>query len=216
MYEQLSEAVKDFQTEENVKECLHQFDTQQNKALNMAVSKYVPKYKHFGTTMALDTRIRCVIGTHNLGYKGFYFALLKNLGCIDNSSLSKRLILSGISRVDETRNQNKIYKSRPATKRRRKFGLLAKTKKQIYEERVDRATKMGTYKTGAAITCNDDEEQLQTKPSQKNKQSENKCNKCGQQGHKTWRSRKCSFHDDYIMEKANPSIARKKKTYTYT
>ena len=81
MYEQLSDAVKDFQTDNNIKECLHQFDTQQNEALNMAVSKYVPKYKHFGTTMALDTRIRCVVDTHNMGNKGFYFALLKNLGC---------------------------------------------------------------------------------------------------------------------------------------
>ena len=116
MYEQLSEAVKVFQTKENMKECLHQFDTQQNEALNMAISKYVPKDKHFGTTMALDTRIRCVIGTHNLGYKYFYFALLKKLGCIDNNSFSKRLILSGITRIDEKRNQNKIIKSQPATK----------------------------------------------------------------------------------------------------
>ena len=215
MYEQLSEAVKIFQTEENVKECLHQFDTQQNEALNMAVSKYVPKYKHFGTTMALDTRIRCVIGTHNLGYKGFYFALLKNLGCLDNNSFSKkRLILSGIARIDETRNQNKIIKSQPATKRRRKFGLLAKTKRQIYEERVDRATKMGTYKTSAAIICNE-EELLQTKSSKK-KEAQNKCSKCGKTGHKTWRSRKCFFHDDYIMEKALPSNTRKKKKHTHT
>jgi len=29
--------------------------------------------------------------------------------------------------------------------------LLAKTKQKIYEERVDRAIKMGTYKTGIAI-----------------------------------------------------------------
>ena len=87
MYTQLSDAVKVFQTEDNVKECLHNYDTQLNEAMNMAVSRYVPKFKHYGTTMALDTRIRCVIGSHNMGYQGFYLALLRNLGCIHDNSI---------------------------------------------------------------------------------------------------------------------------------
>lgn len=61
-YNQLTEAVETFTTDENIKEMLHTFDTQQNEALNMTVSRYVPKFKHFGTTMALNTRVRCVIG----------------------------------------------------------------------------------------------------------------------------------------------------------
>ena len=60
-YHQLTEAVRTFTTDEIIKETLHDFDTQQNEALNMAVSRYVPKFKHYGTTCALDTRVRCVI-----------------------------------------------------------------------------------------------------------------------------------------------------------
>ena len=72
---------------------------------------------------------------------------------------------------------------------------------------------MGTYKTGTAITCNDEE---QLRPKSSKKKTENKCSKCGQSGYKTWRSRKCFFHDDYIMEKSNPSIASKKIKHTHT
>ena len=100
-YQQLTDAVKIFQTEDNTKECLHGFDTQQNEALNMAVSRYVPKNKHYGTTMALDTRVRCVIASHNMGYQGFYSALLRDLGCVDDTGLEERLISSGVARVND-------------------------------------------------------------------------------------------------------------------
>ena len=57
MYQQLKDAVEPFQTEQQVRETLHNYDTQHNEAMNMAVSRYVPKFKHYGTTMALDTRV---------------------------------------------------------------------------------------------------------------------------------------------------------------
>ena len=128
MYQQLNDAIEVFKSEENVKETLHDYSTQQNEALNMAVSRYVPKFKHFGTTTSLDTRIRCVIGTQNMSYRTFYSTLLKNLGCLDSNDLSARPILSGISRIDEAKIVNKKYKQRPQSKRQRKYGLLAKTK----------------------------------------------------------------------------------------
>ena len=77
MYQQLNDAIEVFKSEENVKETLHDYSTQQNEALNMAVSRYVPKFKHFGTTTSLDTRIRCAIGTHNVSHRTFYSTLLK-------------------------------------------------------------------------------------------------------------------------------------------
>ena len=71
MYDQLKEAVARFQTEENVRECLHKYDTQTNEGLKMLVSRYTPKFKHYGTTISLDTRIRCVVGHHNMGYDDY-------------------------------------------------------------------------------------------------------------------------------------------------
>ena len=110
MYEQLCSAVARFQTKKNILECLHKYDTQQNESLNMSVSRYVPKFKHFGTTMALDTRVRCVIGVRNLGYANFYNTLLFNLGCLAVSD-GERLISQGISIIDKTKlNLQKIKK----------------------------------------------------------------------------------------------------------
>ena len=162
-YQQLTDAVKCFQEEENVKECLHNFDTQQNEALNMAVSRYVPKFKHYGTTMALDTRIRCVISSHNMGYRDFYLALLTDLGCTDDNNLKSRMISSGIAKVNDTRIQNKKRKQLPSVKRKRQYGVLAKTKQEIFEQRVDRANKLGTYQSGIAIDDGNDTQQSSTK-----------------------------------------------------
>ena len=53
MYDQLTHAVERFQTEDNVKECLHKYDTQHNEGLNMSVSCYVPKFKHYMAPLCL-------------------------------------------------------------------------------------------------------------------------------------------------------------------
>ena len=55
MYSQLKESVARFQTEQNVIECLHKYGTQSNEGLNMSVSRYIPKFKHYGTSMSLNT-----------------------------------------------------------------------------------------------------------------------------------------------------------------
>ena len=141
-----------------------------------------------------------------MGYKDFYLSLLINLGCLDDISLDKRLISTGIARINETRNQNKHIKAQPSTKRRRRYGLLAKTKQQIYEERVDRATKMGTYRTGIAIDSIDAEETNNNRQSS-NTSSKRVCPRCGKKGHLTYRSKKCLHHNEYIMTKKNQSIS---------
>ena len=107
MYQQLCSAVERFQEDENVRECLHMFNTQINESLNMCVSRYVPKFKHFGGTMALDSRVRCVIGVHNLGYANYYLALLDTLGCVKEIDVNNRLISNSILKIDHAKLNNK-------------------------------------------------------------------------------------------------------------
>ena len=80
--------------------------------------------------------------------------------------------------------------------RRRKHGLLAKTKQQIYEERIDRAAKMGTYKTGIAVV----EEQEETNNTQRSSTApKTKVRpRCGKKEHATTRSVKGLFHHEWI------------------
>ena len=102
MYQQLLQVLERFQTDDNIRDCLHKYDTQMNEGLNMSVSRYVPKFKHYGTTMSLDTRLRCVIGQHNMGYESYYKTLLYNLGCLEEEYDSEYChISSGIARINK-------------------------------------------------------------------------------------------------------------------
>ena len=207
MYEQLTNAVKKFQSDENVKECLHKYDTQHNEALNMSVSRYVPKFKHYGTSMSLDTRVRCVIGAHNMGYTTYYKTLLTKLGCLAESDNENCHLSSGIIRIGKRKSCNKKYKQQLHVKRKRKHGQLAKTKQQLYEERVDRAKKLGTYETGVAILGQDDTQES-SNLNQTRKQSKDKvCNSCGKTGHKTWRAKGCANHQQYLQSKGRCSTS---------
>lgn len=212
MYQQLTDAVARFQTEKNIRECLHKYDTQINEGLNMTVSRYVPKFKHYGTTMSLDTRIRCVIGQHNMGYANYYSTLLKNLGCIENND-DKSYLSQGIARIGQTKYNNRIHKQKVDVKRRRKYGQLAKTTKQILEERIDRAQKMGTYEAGVAILGEQNDTQ-QSSTNEKRQQTK-VCNSCGGKGHKTFRTKSCPNHQQYLQSKATKKPVEPNKNKPY-
>ena len=83
MYQQLTKTFEWFQTSCNIVECLHKYNTQQNESLNMPLSRYVPKFKHYRTSVPLDTRIRCVIWSYNIGYDLFHLTFSANLGGTD-------------------------------------------------------------------------------------------------------------------------------------
>ncbi len=101
--------------------------------------------------MSLDTKVRCVIGSHNMGYTTYYKTLLTKLGCLEEKNNENRLISSGIARIGKAKSWNKAHKQQINVKRKRKHGQLAKTKQQLFEEEMDREKKLGTYKTGVAI-----------------------------------------------------------------
>ena len=213
-YEQMVKAVERFQSDENIKECLHSYDTQYNESLNMSVARYVPKFKHFGSTMSLESRVRCVIGVHNSGYSNYYLTLLTFLGCISRTD-DYRPLQIGIHRISNTKLRIGKYKQTKEYKRRRKHGVQAKNKQELYEEGVDCANNLGTYESGIAILNDDDEQQEQENTRQSSnlpaKSSGNKrtkranpmtCSFCGLEGHKTNRSKACSFHEQYLEKQS--------------
>ena len=140
----------------------------------MSVSRYVPKFKNYGTSMSLDTRVRCVIGSHNMGYTTYYKTLLCKLGCLEENDDKNCHISSGISRIGKAKSSNKEYKQQVHVKRKRKYGQLAKTKQQLFEEGVDRARKLGTYETGVAILGQQDDTQQSSNSNPKQQQKQRK------------------------------------------
>ena len=212
MYDQLKSSVARFQTEKNVTECLHKYDTQSNEGLNMSVSRYVPKFKHYGTSMSLDTRVRCVIGTNNMGYTTYYKTLLTNLGCLEERDDESSNLSSGITRIGKTKSSNKIHKQKQEVKRRRKHSMQARTRQQVLEERTDRAENMGTYRAGIAILGTDN-----TQQSSNSKKNNTKiCSSCGGTGHKTWRTKSCPNHHEYLATKSKKNIRTNKKEVSPT
>jgi len=76
MFKQLEQALLRFKEKSMVKDCLHQNNTQMNESLNLRISKYAPKNKHFGASTSLDTRISTVVAVVNMGYTEFYNTLI--------------------------------------------------------------------------------------------------------------------------------------------
>ncbi len=72
--------------------------------------------------MSLDTRVRCVIGTHNMGYSNYYKTLLTKLGCLEENDKENCHLSSGITRIGQAKARNKAYKQQVHVKRRRKHG----------------------------------------------------------------------------------------------
>ena len=104
MYKQLCDAVRRFQTKETIAECLHPFNTQKNEAFNQMVARMVPKFKHFGTTPVLDTRIAVAASVCNIGYTAFYDKLINRIS--DTPGNTTSFVLSGIHKIQRKKLSN--------------------------------------------------------------------------------------------------------------
>ncbi len=85
------------------------------------------------------------------GYDLFYSTLLANLGYTDNIDGENYHFSSDIKRKGKAKLSSKSYKQNLIVKCRRNHIQISRTRQQIYDERVDRAKNLGTYKTDVVI-----------------------------------------------------------------
>ena len=78
----------------------------------MAVSRYFPKFKHYGTTILLGTRIRCVIWQHIMGYATYFSTLLKDLGCLEKIDVDKSYSSVGIVRINQLNLNHRVAQTK--------------------------------------------------------------------------------------------------------
>ena len=155
-----------------------------------------------------------MIGSHNMGYSTFYSTLLVNLWCLEEIDDENRHQSSGISRIGKTKLRHGTYKQRLHVKRRRQHGKLARTRQQIFDERVDRAKKMGKYQTGIAMLGQEQQKYTQQSSNSKSTNSKQKeCNSCGKVGHKTWRARAYVSNHLYLESKQAEKSKKIIRTY---
>ena len=94
LYDQFWSIYGPYVEEPKLKESQHTGDTQTNEALNQSISKYAPKNKFLGSTMALTHRVHTAVGIHNLGHFSFwqrvYFELEFDMCPVLNDNLKRK------------------------------------------------------------------------------------------------------------------------------
>ena len=89
LYEEIKQAYSRFVTPQMLKQLNHPWSTQKNEALNMSVSSYVPKVKHYSGTDSLLARVSITAGCQVVGYAAFWTQICSYLGFnIDSNLLS--------------------------------------------------------------------------------------------------------------------------------
>ena len=120
--------------------------------------------------------------------------------------------------------------------RDRTHGKESKTKREVYEARIDAKKNMGTYKSSIAMNGDSEDDDEQTtneqrdhtqqlsdvsinKQETKNKKQKTKqyCPWCkAETDHKTWQSVRCSAHDEYLLQKISRKTKIRKNTIDVT
>ena len=169
-----------------------------NESINLRVSKFSPKNKHFGETTSLDTRISTVVSIVNIGYESFYCGLIDQ--SLTYNNLSMESLKDNIRKIDRNKSNDKKRQTTNEFKRRRKFGKEAKAQQELHEERVDREKNYGTYQSSIAVQ--DVEPSIENTNKTRQSNSDKLCKHCNlMTNHKTWVSKQCIRHDDYIQQK---------------
>ena len=139
-----------------MEENMHPNNTQTKESLNNAVGRLCLKFKQFGTTLTLTTRVNIVVSILNTGFKAFYNKLFQELGIQQscNKCLSNRIV-----RLDKLKRNNAIRKTTIDYIPQYKHDIQPKKREQNLEERT--STKVGTYGSRIAMVKSDDNQSLE-------------------------------------------------------
>ena len=225
-YNQMHKVVQKFSSYGKLCESIHDGDTQKNEALNTAIARVAPKFKHFGGTMTLPTRINLVAAVTNMGYREFYMNFLPMLG-LSVADLQSDLV-TGITRYDSNKRKNYERKISVEYKRQRRHKIKAKIRQQVYNLRVSERMNYGDYNSGHVFRddedVNDNQHPSIINPSttnandtmlandsqgssivtgaQSNKSSIKFCKWCNKEtNHTTWRSKHCVAYSQYMQQR---------------
>jgi hypothetical protein len=197
-YQQITDALGPYLTDEKLKEIHHPFDSQKNESFNKSASKYAPKGRTYSMTMALKARIYIAAGVANVGAHDYWTGVLDRLGIANGDHTEAYL-------RDHTRRTmyKRQYQCRIPVKRHRTEKKSEKwreiMKKQGKEEKVGIK-----YKTGIRNDDDADDEDAKDKgptPSKRIRRlnktvCKKPCVRCGRWDH-TRLCNSCPLSKDY-------------------
>jgi hypothetical protein len=114
MYEKIKDIHAIFTTNEKLREIHHKVNTNLSESANFVVTKFLPKHKHYGTTIVDKSRVSLAVCIISNGYKDTMVDLYTRLG-FNVGLLQKK----GWSDMDDIRDYNSRYHKLDKVKRNR-------------------------------------------------------------------------------------------------
>jgi hypothetical protein len=141
MYEKIKEIHAIFTTDEKLRKIHHRVNTNLSESANFVVTKFLPKHKHYGTTIADKSRVSLAVCIISNGYVKTLEKLYRRLGFkVD------LLIKKGWPDMDDIRDYNKRYHKLDSVKRKR---VMRNTvTKRDNRKKEEKQKKRGEYYSG--------------------------------------------------------------------
>jgi hypothetical protein len=114
MYEKIKDIHAIFTTNEKLREIHHKVNTNLSEPANFVVTKFLPKHKHYGTTIVDKSRVSLAVCIISNRYKNTMVELYTRLG-FNVGLLQKK----GWSDMDDVREYNRRYHKSDRVKRKR-------------------------------------------------------------------------------------------------
>ena len=72
LYLQIKRIIDSINTEENMKQSLHPYDSNSNESLNKSVTRYAPKHKHLSSSQTIFVRIAITVGVYKMIFLNYW------------------------------------------------------------------------------------------------------------------------------------------------
>ena len=187
LYAQLLEIFETYCSDEALKDVHHLWHTNKCESINAFISKFVPKTKHLCRTIVGKARTYLAISLDSIGYEEYYRTLFDLLGL----DYDEEIMRSMHRRMDKKKMNRTDYILRPEVRKQSAIARAVKIRENIRREYSDK--KAGkTYASG----CNDPSVKADEGEGEKGcttKKGKVICPFCQKVGHKTKRSKYCTY-----------------------
>ena len=202
MYEKIKDIHAIFTTNEKLREIHHKVNTNLSESANFVVTKFLPKHKHYGTTIVDKSRVSLAVCIISNGYKDTMVNLYTKLG-FNVGLLQKK----GWSDMDDIRDYNSRYHKLDKVKRNRVLrNTVTKRENRKKEEKQKRK---GEHYSGGMGLNEDTTQSVLNIGRRQNKRrnmgngltvqggkKKTECRRCKRTDHFI-KCKKCPYHKDY-------------------
>jgi hypothetical protein len=220
IYGKIKEIHAIFTTDEKLQwEIHHKVSTNLSESANFVVTKFLPKHKHYGTTIVDKSRVSLAVCIILNGYEKNMVELYKRLGFDEDLLRTK-----GGKDMDDVREYNKRYHKIELVRRKRVIrNTLSRKESRKKEEKQKRK---GEHYSGGMGLNEDTTQSALNKGTRHNKRKKirtaandgkvkrTSCKYCGRIDHVNF-SKKCPYHDLYVSQPGNDLVivAEMKSSY---